>query len=156
MNHEQYMNIAIELAEKGMLQGQSPFGAVIVKDNQILAAEHNRVWKDTDITAHAEITAIRAACKKANTIDLAGSIIYSSTEPCPMCFAAIHWAKIEQIYYAASIPDAQNAGFNELTLSNKKIAKIANSPVKINPPILTEKAVQLFKKWKKSTQYKPY
>src|SRR3954463_11940830 len=117
MTDETYMRMAIAKAREGLALGQSPFGACIVRDRDVLACEHNVVWRTTDATAHAEVTAIRAACKHVGDIKLTGATLYSTTEPCPMCFAAIHWAGIARIVYAASIADAQRAGFSELSLS---------------------------------------
>src|SRR5687768_18131568 len=102
---ERYMRMAIDKCREGIASGQSPFGACIVKDGQVIALEHNVVWETTDITAHAEVTAIRAACRNIDDIDLTGSVIYSTTEPCPMCFSASHWARIGTIVYGASIAD---------------------------------------------------
>src|SRR5208283_2063775 len=113
-----WMRLAIQTTRTGIATGQSPFGAVIVKHNQLVVAAHNIVWHSTDITAHAEVTAIRQACTKLQTIDLRGCTIYSTTEPCPMCFSAIHWAKINVLVYGNSIADAKSIGFNELPISS--------------------------------------
>lgn len=88
--------------KEGVDKGQTPFGSCIVKEGEVVSCEHNRVWETTDITAHAEIVSIRATCNKLNTIDLSGCVIYSTTEPCPMCYSAIHWAKISKIIYGTS------------------------------------------------------
>jgi tRNA(Arg) A34 adenosine deaminase TadA len=156
MTNENYMQLAIDKAFDGMRNGQSPFGACIVKDGQVVAVEHNHVWADTDITAHAEICTIRSACRKLGTIDLSGCVIYSTTEPCPMCFSAIHWAKISTIYYGTSIADAQKAGFNELTVSNFDMKKYGESPVEIIDGVLREKAMELFNIWNSSDKKKTY
>ncbi|MHC4755582.1 MAG: nucleoside deaminase, partial [Planctomycetota bacterium] len=121
---EKFMTMAIEKAKEGFGNDNSPFGACIVKDGEVVSCEHNIVWQSTDITAHAEINAIRKACEKLNTIDLSGCVIYSTCEPCPMCFTACHWAKISTIVYGASIPDAKNAGFSELAISNEKMKQL--------------------------------
>ncbi|MGH7213163.1 MAG: nucleoside deaminase, partial [Tepidisphaeraceae bacterium] len=113
-----WMRIAIDACRRGIESGQSPFGAAIVRGDELVVAAHNAVWQTTDITAHAEVTAIRQACATLKTIDLSGCRIYSTTEPCPMCFAASHWARLDKIYYGASIADAQMSGFSELTISN--------------------------------------
>jgi len=156
MTDEDYMQLAIDKAFEGMRNGQSPFGACIVKDGQVIAVEHNHVWTDTDITAHAEICAIRSACRKLGTIDLNGCAIYSTTEPCPMCFSAIHWAKISKIYYGTSIADAQKAGFNELVVSNFDMKRYGQSRVEIIAGVLCEKAIELFNKWNISDKKKTY
>ena len=105
---EKFMRLAINKAKQGIKQGQTPFGACISKDGEVISCVHNIVWESLDITAHAEISAIREACKKLNTVDLSGCVIYSTCEPCPMCFSACHWAKISKIVYGAQIEDAKN------------------------------------------------
>jgi len=143
-NDEKYMRMAIDKAREGVMNGQTPFGACIVKDERVVACVHNVVWKTTDITAHAEVHAIREACKELGTVDLSGCVIYSTCEPCPMCFSAIHWARISKIVYGASIADAEQAGFNELHLSNVQMKEIGGSPVGIVGGLLREENVKLF------------
>ncbi len=114
MNHEQYMRMAIELAEKNVAEGLGgPFGAVIVKDGQIVGASGNKVVPSNDPTAHAEVSAIRLACQKLNNFSLEGCVIYTSCEPCPMCLGAIYWARIEKIYYGNNKADAAAIGFDD-------------------------------------------
>lgn len=144
---KRYMRMAIEKCRKGILRGQSPFGACIVKDRQVIALEHNVVWETTDITAHAEVTAIRAACRNIDDIDLTGAVIYSTTEPCPMCFSASHWARIGTIVYGASIADAARAGFNELQVSNQDLKLIGETSVVIIQDFMREECLQLFEEW---------
>ena len=149
MNME-FMKKAVKKAKEGTNKGQTPFGACIVKKGKVIACAHDTVWKDKDPTAHAEVNAIRKACKRLRTIDLAGCTIYSTTEPCPMCFSAIHWAKIDKIVYGATISDAKKAGFNELTISNKKMKQLSKSKVKIQR-IKCEECKELFEKFKGKT-----
>lgn len=156
MDDKKFMTEAIAVAREGMQAGQSPFGAVIVKDNQIVARAHNVVWQTTDPTAHAEVNAIRIATKKLGTIDLTGCVIYSTTEPCPMCFSAIHWAKIDKVVFGARIEDAQQAGFNELQLSNEQMKDIGKSTVKIQAEFMREQCARLFADWKISANAKVY
>ncbi len=151
-----FMELAIKKAIEGMKKGQSPFGACIVKNRRVIVATHNKVWDKTDITAHAEVTAIRLACKKLKTVDLSGCEIYSTTEPCPMCFSAIHWAQIDKIYYGASIKDAQDCGFSELTISNSEMKRKGKSKVKIIEGFLKEDCQKVFKTWLKSGTKKVY
>ncbi len=110
-----FMRIAKENAEKGISNKEGgPFGAVIVdKNGEIIANGNNRVLKNNDPTAHAEIIAIREACKKLNTYDLSEYILYTSCEPCPMCLSAIIWANIKEIYYGCTKEDAGNIGFRD-------------------------------------------
>lgn len=141
-----FMRIAIEMARKSVASGQSPFGACIVDaKGKIIAQAHNEVVRNTDITAHAEIQAIRLACQTVNSIDLSGSTIYSTCEPCPMCFAACHWARIDRIVYGAAIGDAQFAGFNELTISNFQMKELGGSKLRVEAGCLAEENEAVFK-----------
>lgn len=126
MNKE-FLQLAIDTALDNIKSNNGgPFGAVIVKDGVLIAKSPNTVTSSNDPTAHAEINAIRLACKELNTFDLSGCEIYSSCEPCPMCLSAIYWARISKVYYAADRFDAQKAGFddsfiyNEISLSEKE------------------------------------
>ena len=150
------MRLAIQKTREGISQGQTPFGACIVKEGKVLACEHNVVWATTDITAHGEIHTIREACRKAGAIDLSGCTIYSTTEPCPMCFSAIHWARITRIVYGASIADAQMAGFHELKISNDVMKREGDSPVVVEGGCLADECVLLFAEWKSSGKEKVY
>ena len=150
------MRLAIEKAKEGMGHGQSPFGACIVKGEEVISCEHNRVWEATDITAHAEVMAIREACKKLGTIDLSGCEIYATTEPCPMCFSAIHWAKIGKIIFGTEIKDAKNEGFSELTLSNEEMKEQGNSHVHIVGGFMLEENLELFKEFNISPSKRVY
>ncbi|HPB68111.1 MAG TPA: nucleoside deaminase [Candidatus Omnitrophota bacterium] len=145
--HHRFMRRAIQRAREGLQSGQTPFGACIVRKGRIVSCEHNGVWKGTDITAHAEICAIRLACKNLRTIDLSECVIYSTCEPCPMCFSACHWARIPVIYFGARIRDAQKIGFNELTVSNRQMKKLGGSRIKIVPNVLRQENLRLFQEW---------
>ena len=112
MNRE-IMQRAIDLAAESVKKGGGPFGAVVVKDGEIIAESANSVTPDNDPTAHAEVNAIRLACKKLGTFMLDGCEIYASCEPCPMCLGAIYWAHIKTIYYAGTRSDAAKAGFDD-------------------------------------------
>ena len=109
-----YMRMAINEAKKGIKEGHGgPFGAVIVKDNKVVAKGHNLVLKTNDPTNHDEMMAIHKACKKLQTYDLSGCEIYTTGEPCPMCMAAILWANIDKVYYGCNILDTENIGFRD-------------------------------------------
>ena len=144
------MRMAIGAAREGIRKGQSPFGACIVKDGRAVSCTHNHVWLRTDCTAHAEVCAIRDACEKLGAIDLSGSVIYSTCEPCPMCFSAIHWARISRIVFGARIADARAAGFNELGIANEKMKLLGESPVQITAEFLRRECVGLFALWRRS------
>lgn len=125
--NKKFMQLAIDTALDNIKSNNGgPFGAVIVKDGVLIAKSPNTVTSSNDPTAHAEINAIRLACKELKTFDLSGCEIYSSCEPCPMCLSAIYWARIYKVYYAADRFNAQKAGFddsfiyNEISLSEKE------------------------------------
>lgn len=109
-----FMKIALNEAYKGILNGHGgPFGAVIVKDNKVIAKGHNEVVKNNDPTCHGEMMAIHKACKKLKTFDLSGCEIYTTGEPCPMRLAAILWANISKVYYGCNIVDTAKIGFRD-------------------------------------------
>ncbi|MDP8234170.1 MAG: nucleoside deaminase [Candidatus Saelkia tenebricola] len=153
---EKFMSLAIEEASRGVKNGQTPFGACIVRGEEVIVSAHNVVWQDVDITAHAEINAIRGACKKLGIVDLSGYVIYSTCEPCPMCFSACHWAKISKIVYGVCIEDAQKFGFSELTISNDKMVSIGGSLIEITGGILKEENLELFGLWSERKDKKVY
>lgn len=156
MTEEDYMRAAIRKAQDGIQLGQSPFGSAIVKDGQIVAATHNTVWRDCDPTAHAEVNCIRAASKALGTIALTGCELYSTTEPCPMCLSAIHWAKIDRVVFGAVIADAAAAGFCELYVDAKVLAEMGKSPLKVESGLLRAECADLFQQWLNSGKAKAY
>ncbi|MFI8379733.1 nucleoside deaminase [Leeuwenhoekiella sp. NPDC079379] len=114
MSNEEFMLEAVNAALKGMQNNEGgPFGCVIVKDGKIIGKGNNKVTSTNDPTAHAEVTAIRDACKNLNSFQLDGCTIYTSCEPCPMCLGAIYWARPEKVYYGSSQQDAANIGFDD-------------------------------------------
>ncbi|MFC1667823.1 nucleoside deaminase [Chlamydiota bacterium] len=156
MTDKDYMKYAIKKAREAINTDQTPFGACIVKDDIPLSLTHNTVWLTGDITAHAEINAIRESCRKLQTINLSDCTLYSTCEPCPMCFSAAHWAKISRIVYGASIQDAQRFGFNELLISNKQMKTIAHCSITLKPSFMKEEAIKLFEQWIKCSSKKVY
>lgn len=155
-NQEHFMQLALDKAREGVDNGQSPFGACIVKDGKVIVCEYNIVWESTDITAHAEIHAVRKANRILNTIDLTGCVIYSTCEPCPMCFTAIHWARIDKIYFGAGIEDARRFGFNELTVSNEMLKNNGSSKVEVEGGLMKEKCIELFEYWTSKKDKRTY
>lgn len=113
MYNKKFMLEAIRVANENIENQGGPFGAVIVKDGEIIAASGNSVTIDNDPTAHAEVNTIRKACKRLDTFNLEGCEIYSSCEPCPMCLSAIYWAHIDKLYYATTKDDAASIGFDD-------------------------------------------
>ena len=150
------MQAAIDRANEGVAAGQSPFGCAISLGGAIVAAEHNRVLATTDITAHAEITALREACRRAGTIDLSGAVVASTCEPCAMCMAALHWARVEIVYFGATIADAEAAGFNELALPAADVLRLGRSSVQLTGGILVEECRQLFRDWAGTPGHRAY
>jgi tRNA(Arg) A34 adenosine deaminase TadA len=150
------MRLAVRKALEGIRRGQTPFGACIVKNGRVISCAHNTVWKSTDITAHAEINAIREACRKLGTVDLSGCVIYSTCEPCPMCFSACHWARISKIFYGSRIRDARAAGFRELSVSNRRLKSLGGSGVAIVSSFLFEETQHLFRLWASHGKKKSY
>jgi guanine deaminase len=109
-----YMNLAAQEARKGIREGRGgPFGAVVVKEGEVISLASNEVLSSHDPTAHAEMVAIRRASEKLQSYDLSGCVLFATGEPCPMCFSAIVWANIKEVYYAASIEDAEVIGFRD-------------------------------------------
>ena len=147
---EKFMRLAIELAESNVKQMRGgPFGAIIVKDGQIIAASANQVIKSKDPTAHAEIAAIRLACENLGTIDLQGCTIYSSCEPCPMCLGAIYWARIGTLYFGNTKADAAAAGFDDEHIYREMEKPAAVRGLKMIQ-ILHDEAAIAFKLWQES------
>lgn len=142
------MRLAINeaLAHLEEVEG-GPFGACLVRGEEILAVAHNTVLKDNDPTCHAEINAIRLAARRLGTYDLSGCDLYSTTEPCPMCFAAAHWARFNRIIYGTAIAELAQLGFNELQLGNRHLKTQGQSPVEIYPDFLVEECRRLLEKW---------
>ncbi len=141
------MHVAVEEALKGMTSNHGgPFGAVIVKNGKLIASAHNEVLKSNDPTAHAEIQVIRNASSFLETSNLAGCEIYSTCEPCPMCYSAIHWARISKLYYAASRKDAALSGFDDEVLYDILSGKIRNPQLQ-KVQLKDQKAIDLFVLW---------
>jgi tRNA(Arg) A34 adenosine deaminase TadA len=141
------MRLAIDKARQGMGAGQSPFGCAIALGDQVVSVEHNAVWLTTDSTAHAEVNAIRTACRLVGAIHLTGAVVATTCEPCPMCMAALHWARAETVYYGATIADATAAGFNELSLSAAELLRLGGSTVRLEPGLLASECRDLFTEW---------
>jgi tRNA(Arg) A34 adenosine deaminase TadA len=149
VNNEQFMREAIDLAVKNVATGGGPFGCVVVLAGSVIARGVNRVTQTNDPTAHAEVVAIREACQSLDNFQLIGCELYSSCEPCPMCLAAIYWARPSRVYFAATKDDAAEAGFDD-SLIYQEIA-VPHERRKI--PIVQmsrDEALQAFVAWAKS------
>ena len=141
------MREAIALSQNGINQNHGgPFGCVIVKGDKIVGRGNNKVTSTNDPTAHAEVVAIRDACKNLNTFQLEGCEVYTSCEPCPMCLGAIYWARPKVIYYANNRQDAADIGFDDSMIYDEMSAKIEDRRI----PILSlgrEEALKVFSEW---------
>ncbi len=146
LNKEDFMAEAIKLSRESVKNGGGPFGAVIVKNNKIIAVASNRVTIDNDPTAHAEVSAIRIAAKKLNTFDLSGCEIYTSCEPCPMCFGAVYWARLDKLYFGNSKTDAKNIGFDD-SFIYEEIDLPFNKRKIPNIQLMKNEAIKAFKDW---------
>ena len=144
-----FMEEAVKEAYKAIREGEGgPFGAVIVKDGKIIARAHNEVIKTNDPTMHAEVNAIRKATKKLGRFDLSDCEIYSTCEPCPMCFAAIHWAKMKNLYFGASRFDAAAIDFDDQYIYDV-INKKADVEQVVTEVIDAKECLEPFKEWQK-------
>ncbi|MGE3180630.1 MAG: nucleoside deaminase [Phycisphaerae bacterium] len=151
---ERYMRAAIDVCRAGMKAGNTPFGAAIVTPDGRVIAAHNTVWQTTDITAHAEVTCIRTACRELNTVDLSGCWIFSTTEPCPMCAAACHWSRFAGVVFGATIADAAKAGFHELPIACDTM--LQDSETQVYSGVFAEECAALFEEWRKTTGAQVY
>ncbi len=155
-DEQSFMRRAIEVSAEKMraLEG-GPFGAVIVKDGRIVAEGNNRVTSSNDPTAHAEVVAIRAACDALGGFSLEGCQIYTSCEPCPMCLAAIYWARLDRMYYANTRTDAAAIGFDD----DRLFREIAKPMAEQDLPcarLLAADALAVFKEWETMPDKVPY
>ena len=155
-DHDAFMREAAQMAHENVLAGRGgPFGAVIVRKGEIVGRGTNVVTSTNDPTAHAEVTAIRDACRRLHTFTLAGCEIYTSCEPCPMCLAAIYWARLEKIFYANTRVDAARIGFDddflyrEITLPHDQ----RSTPIL---PLPSDEAAATFKLWTTKSDKVPY
>ena len=148
MPKNKFMIRAIELSISSANSTGGPFGCVIVQDEKIIAEGSNKVTFSNDPTAHAEIVAIREACRKLNTFNLLGCDIYTSCEPCPMCLSAIYWSHIENIYYANTRDDAKKINFDDSLIYSEFSKKIEDRKIPIKQ-MLRDEALKAFEIWDK-------
>jgi guanine deaminase len=154
--HEEFLRRAIGLAADNAGSGDGgPFGAVIVRDGVIVAEGSNHVTTWHDPTAHAEVVAIRAACQSLGSHELRGCVIYASCEPCPMCLAAIYWARLDGLYYAASRQDAAEAGFDDSFLY-EQIPMAESERALPAQRLLGDEGGRPFAIWRESVSKIPY
>ena len=155
MSHEDLMREAIRLSEENVKNGGGPFGAVVVKDGEIVGRGVNRVTSNNDPTAHAEVMAIRDAATNLNTFDLQNCDIYTSCEPCPMCLGAIYWARLGHIYYGNNQNDAAAIGFDDRFIYEELERPHAMRHIS-HLPLLHDEAAKAFREWKENPDKRPY
>lgn len=152
---EAAMRRAIELSVESVASGGGPFGAVVWKDGAIIGEGQNRVTVHCDPTAHAEVVAIRSACQALETFSLAGAVLLTSCEPCPMCLAAIYWARIDRIYFGNHRQDAAGIGFDDEFLYREVALPLEKRSVPIEP-LLAAEAKRGFTAWTNNPQRVEY
>jgi len=146
MNDINFMNRAIELSIDNIKNNGGPFGCVIVHNDKIIAEGVNRVTSKNDPTAHAEIVAIREACKKLNTFNLQGTQLYTSCEPCPMCLSAMYWAHIDKIFYGNSRNDAAKINFDDKFIYDEFKVKMSHRKIPL-VQLSSDQAIKAFNLW---------
>ena len=146
MTSQDFMREAIRLSIDNIKQGGGPFGAVIVKDGEIIARGANHVVSSNDPTAHAEVTAIREACARLHTYDLSVCEIYTSCEPCPMCLSAIYWAHLSHLYFACTKDDAARIHFDDKFIYQELELPIHERHLPTNT-LMRDQALQAFRDW---------
>lgn len=153
---ESIMRVVIDEAMRGVASGDGgPFGAVVAQNGSIISAEHNVVLKLHDATAHAEMQAIRAASQKLGRFDLSDCVLYSSSEPCPMCLSAAIWAKIPVIYFGCTRRDAEAIGFDDNYIYKHVCGKIRH-PKLVTHPFMRQESLIPFAVWREKTDKTPY
>ena len=147
---ERYMQIALQMAERGMAAGGPPVGACLVRNDELIAAAHNAVIAELDITAHAEIAVIRQACQELKSLNLDGCVLYVTVEPCPMCLAASHYAGINEIIFGASIDEFNVVTGSELCLHADELLS-GHSDLQVHGGVLANKCNALIDNWRPFT-----
>jgi len=152
---EKFMMMAIKLSEDNIDSGGGPFGAVIVRDGEVIATGTNRVVPNADPTAHAEVIAIRNACAALGTFQLEGCTVYSSCEPCPMCLSALYWAGVSRICYGNTKDDAKAIDFDDSFIYDQLELKYEDRSIKCEHFMRSE-ALKAFRKWDEKKDKTPY
>ena len=155
MNQEELMREAIRLASANVENGGGPFGAVIARGGEIIATGVNRVTANCDPTAHAEVSAIRAAAQKLGTFNLSGCEIYSSCEPCPMCLGAIYWARLDRRVYGNTKADGARVGFDDAFIHKELALPLSERTLRAEQ-LLGKEAIATFEAWEQKTDKTPY
>ena len=144
MPREQFMRLAIEKAREGAAQGQWPYGACLVKGEDVISCVYNVTRVNLDPTGHAETHALRESCSQLNSLDLTGCDIYATCEPCPMCFTACHIAKVSSIIYGVNLDDAPNVAGRSQVIASNQMKELLGSPIQLIGGFLRTEALKLF------------
>lgn len=155
LEDRRFMQMAIDLSIENIDSGGGPFGAVIVRDGKLISKGANRVVPNNDPTAHAEVMAIRAACRELNTFDLKGCTIYTSCEPCPMCLSALYWAGIERICYANTKRDARAIDFDDSFIYDQLRLDYDRRSIHCEH-FMRDEALEAFRKWEETVDKVEY
>ncbi len=149
---EEFVALAIEQARLGVENGQWPFGACIVKDGKVVVAVYNVGAAETDVTAHAEVHAIRRACRELNTLDLSGCTLYASCEPCPMCFSAAFWARVPSVVYGCRIADVEQLGIRQIPIPAHTMNRLSGGGMQIKGDVLRAQSIAVITDWLRKGQ----
>lgn len=157
LDHQRFMRMAIDEARKGMNNNDGgPFGAVIVdREGEVVGRGHNMVTSSNDPTAHAEVVAIRNACRNLENFQLEGCTIYTSCEPCPMCLGAIYWARPERVFFGCDKQDAAKVDFDDAFIYKELDMPLSNRSIPA-VQLLREEAIMVFEEWEKKTDKMDY
>ncbi|MCS6988518.1 MAG: nucleoside deaminase [Chloroherpetonaceae bacterium] len=156
MTHEALMREAIRLSRQNVASGEGgPFAAIVARNGEILAVGTNQVTSLNDPTAHAEIVAIRNACRILNAFELKGCDLYATCEPCPMCLGAIYWARLDRVFFANTRHDAASIGFDDAFIYDEISLAVSARKIPMTS-LLRDEALAAFRDWQRSTTKKPY
>lgn len=147
MRDADYMRLAIQATWEGLQNGEMPFGATLTRKGKLVSAVHNSARVDTDTTAHAEMQAIRDGTRRLKTLDLSGSVMYATCEPCAMCFSACLWSNIGRIVYACCIADAARFGIRQIPITSEQMKQLSRSKIELTGGLLRDESLELFLAW---------
>ena len=152
MPDEDYLRLSFAKAREGVSRGQLPFGAAIVKGDEVISVTHNTIYTDGSIISHAETNAIVDACRELRSLDLSSCTLYATCEPCPMCFGACVLANISRVVFSVRLADGFIPGFNILDITNRELKDLGNAGIEVTGDVLREEGLGLFREWRDHTQ----
>jgi tRNA(Arg) A34 adenosine deaminase TadA len=152
MPDEDHLRLSFAKAREGVSRGQLPFGAAIVKGDEVISVTHNTIYADGSIISHAETNAIVDACRKLRSLDLSGYTLYATCEPCPMCFGACVLANISRVVFSVRLADGFIPGFSILDITNRELKDLGNAGIEVTGDVLWEEGLGLFREWRDKAQ----